>query len=60
MTGEVRREYVDARCVLLDALFGTPRSPGIAVTALGGIGDRDDVTATMVNYTRDVLAELGD
>ncbi len=42
----------------LDMLFATPRSPGIdlAVTALGGIGDRDNVTETMVNYTRDLLA----
>ena len=44
----------------LRMLFATPRSPGIdlAVTALGGIGDRSSVTETMVGYTRDVLAAL--
>ena len=46
----------------LRMLFGTPRSPGIdlAIAALGGIGDREDVTATLVTYTREVLATFGD
>lgn len=45
----------------LRTLFATPRSPGIelAVTALGGITNRRDVTETMVGYTRDLLATFG-
>ncbi len=41
----------------LRALFSTPRSPGIelATDALGQVAQRDDVTSTMVGYTRDLL-----
>ncbi len=44
----------------LRALFGTPRAPGIglAVDALGAVGDPDAVAQTMVDYTRDLLAEF--
>ncbi len=44
----------------LRALFATPRSPGIELAddALGQVGHRDDVTRTMVDYTRDVLASF--
>lgn len=44
----------------LSALFATPRSPGIelAADALGQVAHRDDVTRTMVDYTRDVLASF--
>jgi hypothetical protein len=42
----------------LRVLFATPRSPGIelAVTALGGVVDRDAVVETMVTYTRELVA----
>ena len=45
----------------LRTLFATPRAPGIelAVTALGGISDRREVTETMVGYTRELLATFG-
>lgn len=41
----------------LRSLFGTPRSPGIelAAEALGQVAHRDDVTRTMVDYTRQLL-----
>jgi hypothetical protein len=44
----------------LRALFGTPRSPGIelAADALGQIAQRDAVTRTMVDYTRELLAAI--
>jgi hypothetical protein len=61
--GDERSSDVTRRAMdYLRMLFATPRSPGIelAVTALGGVADRDDVTATMVDYTREVLSRFGD
>jgi hypothetical protein len=57
-SSEVTRRAMD----YLRMLFATPRSPGIelAITALGGIGDRDDITAAMVDYTREILSMFGD
>lgn len=62
VAGDERSADVTRRAMeFLGMLFATPRSPGIdlAVTALGGIGDRSSVTGTMVDYTRDVLAAFG-
>jgi hypothetical protein len=58
VAGDERSADVTRRAMdYLQMLFATPRSPGIdlAVTALGGIGDRSAVTETMVDYTREVL-----
>jgi hypothetical protein len=44
----------------LRALFATPRSPGIALAAeaLGQVAHRDDVSSTIVDYTRRLLDAL--
>lgn len=57
-SSDVTRRAMD----YLRMLFATPRSSGIelAVTALGGISDRDAVTAAMVDYTREILSMFGD
>lgn len=52
-SAEVARQGIDH----LRTLFGTPRSPGIALTvdALGAVGDPRAVAETMVGYTRELL-----